>query len=390
MPWKETCVFDQRKAFIEEFLSGKDGIKELCNKYGIAEKTGHKWKNRFMEHGLSGLHDSSKAPLNSPNQLDEDTVIRLLSIRSAHPTWGPKKIAVLYERAYPNDQPPSESSIYRVLGKAGLIKKRRIRTVETDGVDLMRRMIPAEKPNDVWTVDFKGWWYSGGEKCMPLTIRDLSSKYILEVKLMERTTAKAVQEVFSPLFSHFGLPKVIRSDNGTPFATTNGFLGLTTLSAWWMYLGIIPDRTQPGKPTQNGSHERMHADISREIQGKIAGGIKANQEAIDMWVKEYNEVRPHEALEMATPSEIYQLSDRKFEEEIGELEYPIGYLSRKVNKNGAIKLQRVQYQLGSSLRGLTVGLQEHDEDEFVVWLGEFPIASLDTRLACVHANDILK
>lgn len=390
MPWKETCVFDQRKAFIEELLSGEDSIKELCSKYGIAEKTGHKWKNRFMEHGLSGLYDSSKAPLTSPNKLDEDTVIRLLSIRSAHPTWGPKKIAVLYERAYPGDPPPSESSIYRVLGKAGLIKKRRIRTAETDGVDLMRRMIPAEKPNDVWTVDFKGWWYSGGEKCMPLTVRDLSSKYILDVRLMERTTAKAVQEVFSVLFSRFGLPKVIRSDNGTPFATTNGFLGLTTLSAWWMYLGIIPDRTQPGKPTQNGSHERMHADISREIQGKIAGGIKANQEAIDMWVKEYNEIRPHEALEMATPSEIYQVSDREFEEGGGELEYPIGYLSRKVNKHGAIKLQRVQYQLGSSLRGLTVGLQEHDEYEFVVWLGEFPIASLDTHLACVHANDILK
>lgn len=390
MPWKETCVFDQRKAFIEEFLSGEAGIKELCRKYGIAEKTGHKWKNRFMEHGLSGLNDSSKAPLTSPNQLDEDTVIRLLSIRSAHPTWGPKKIAVLYERAYPEDPAPSESSIYRVLGKAGLIKKRRIRTAEAEGVDLMRRMIPAENPNDVWTVDFKGWWYSGGEKCLPLTIRDLSSKYILDVRLMEQTTAQAVQKEFLTLFNRFGLPKVIRSDNGTPFASTNGFLGLTTLSAWWMYLGIIPDRTQPGKPTQNGSHERMHADISREIQGKIAGGIKANQEAIDLWVKEYNEVRPHEALNMKTPAEFYKTSDRIYEEDVVEIEYPIGYLSRKVNKHGKIKLQKEQYQLSSSLRGLTVGIQEQEMGEYMVWLGEFPIATLDTQLACMRATDILK
>ena len=390
MPWKETCVLDQRRAFIEEFLRCEDTIKVLCDKYGIAEKTGHKWKNRFMEQGFAGLYDNSRAPLTSPAQLDEDTVIRLLAIRQAHPTWGPKKIAVLYRRAYPNDPAPSESSIYRVLGKAGLIKRRRIRQADGIGADLMRRLIPAEEPNDVWTVDFKGWWYSSGQKCLPLTVRDLYSRHILDVRLMEETTAVSVKERFKGLFYQYGMPKAIRSDNGTPFATTNGLLGLTTLSAWWMYLGVIPDRIDPGRPTQNGSHERMHADLSKEVQGHILGGIEANQAAIDLWVDEYNTVRPHEALSMRTPAEVYRLSERSYEDADVAWEYPIGFESRMINKEGFIKLRKKRYRVSSSLKGMQVGVQQKDEAEYMIWLGEFPIAVLDTRLACIRATDILE
>jgi transposase InsO family protein len=304
---------DERKEFIKEYLQQKDNFKNLCKKYGISEKTGHKWKNRFLEYGFNGLNDSSRTPNISPRQLDEDTVIRLIKLRTAHPSWGPKKLAVLYEKAYPNSKPPSESSIYRVLGKADLITKTRYKPVNTT-VSRLRNKINATKPNDVWTVDFKGWWISNGEKCMPLTVRDLQSKYILVIRLMETTTANEVKKVFQELFTKYGLPKVIRSDNGTPFASTNGILGLTTLSAWWISLGILPDRTDPGCPTQNGSHERMHADIRKEIQGKVPGGIKANQVVINEWVKEYNEIRPHEALEMKTPSDIYCKSNTDYDE----------------------------------------------------------------------------
>ena len=168
---KESTVVEQRKEFIQEYLEGKsDSFKALCQKYGISEKTGHKWKNRFLEYGYAGLCDRSRAPENSPSKLDEDTVIRLIKLRTAHPTWGPKKIAVLYQKAYPGEQVPSESSIYRVLGKAGLIQRRRVRTVQPDP-SRMRKYIKAINPNDVWTVDFKGWWYSQGEKCLPLTVR---------------------------------------------------------------------------------------------------------------------------------------------------------------------------------------------------------------------------
>ena len=183
----------------------------------------------------------------SPSQLDEDTVIRLIKMRMAHPNWGAKKIAILYEKAYPNSKHPSESSIYRILGKADLIKKRRIKKINTSA-DRLRNRIKPENPNDVWTVDFKGWWVSSGEKCIPLTVRDLKSKYILGIRLMEKTTAQEVKKVFQELFKKYGLPKVIRSDNGTPFASSKGVLGLTTLSAWWISLGIMPDRTDPRLP----------------------------------------------------------------------------------------------------------------------------------------------
>jgi transposase InsO family protein len=391
MPWKETRVADERKAFIEEFLAGQDTIKELCRRYGISEKTGHKWKNRFMERGIAGLNDKSRAPQSSPNQLDEDTVIRLLGIRAAHPTWGPKKLAILYARAYPNDSAPSESSIYRVLGKAGLIRRRKVRSADAAGAELMRRQIEAKAPNDVWTVDFKGWWYSSGQKCLPLTVRDLHSRFILGIRLMEVTTADEVRKVFERLFSAYGMPKAIRSDNGTPFATVHGLLGLTTLSAWWMSMGIVPDRTDPGKPTQNGSHERMHGDMSREIQGRILGGVDANQAAIDLWVEEYNTVRPHEALGMKTPSDVYARSEKDYLQEDIEWVYPIGFETRKVNKHGYVKLRKRMHMVSSSLRGHTVGLQQQEEDgEYLVWLGEFPLAILDTRLDCLKPMDILQ
>ena len=388
MPWKELNKMEQRKEFIKEYLQGMEDIKSLCKKYDISEKTGHKWKNRFLEYGYNGLLDQSKIPTNSPNQLDEDTVIRLIKIRTAHPSWGAKKLAVLYQKAYPESPPPSESSIYRVLGKADLIKKRVIKKVNTSASQL-RNKINADKPNDVWTVDFKGWWVSNGERCMPLTVRDLKSKYILTIRLMEATTAPEVKKVFQELFEKYGLPKVIRSDNGTPFASSNGVLGLTTLSAWWIFLGIIPDRTDPGTPTQNGSHERMHGDLSREIQGKVPGGIKANQAVINEWVKEYNEIRPHEALNMKTPAEIYYKSEISYDEFSCNYEYPFGFETKKVFKNGCIKIKKNSYYISTALQDLTIGLEEKNCDEYLIWLYNYPIGTLDLKFSCIKFNNTL-
>jgi hypothetical protein len=195
---------------------------------------------------------------------------------------------------------------------------------------------------------------------------------------MASCTAESVKAVFTEVFRRYGLPKVIRSDNGTPFAANYGMLGLTTLSAWWISLGIIPDRIDPGTPTQNGSHERMHVDISKEIQGKIAGGRAGNQAAIDMWVEEYNDIRPHEALGMLTPAEVYYPSERKYDGDFDTIEYPAGYLPRKVSRHGLIKIDSVQVMLGNALRGFTVGLQPIDEKAFMVWLCDFPLGILST------------
>jgi transposase InsO family protein len=390
MPWKETCVVDQRREFIEDFLGGKAPLTVLCKKYGISEKTGHKWKSRFIENGMSGLYDESKAPKNSPAKLDEDAVIRVIALRQAHPSWGPKKLVEIYRKAYPQEEAPSVSTVYRVLDKAGMIKKRKVRKATDKGAEHLRRLIPAEEPNDVWTADFKGWWYSSKEKCLPLTVRDLYSKKILDAHLVEKATAVALKAQFRLLFLEFGMPAAFRSDNGPPFASTTGLLGLTTFSAWLMYLGIVLNRTEPGKPTQNGSHERMHGDIKREIQGKISGGVKANQAALDLWVKEYNMIRPHEALAMKTPDEVYVKSSRSYPGDDFEWEYPFGFEIRKLNNRGWMRVKGERFFISEALRGMLVGLEQINDFQYQIWLGEFPIATLDTQLVCLRGLEGLQ
>jgi len=207
---------------------------------------------------------------------------------------------------------------------------------------------------------------------------------------MEKTTAQEVKVVFQELFKKYGLPKVIRSDNGTPFASSKGVLGLTTLSAWWISLGIMPDRTDPGSPTQNGSHERMHADLSKEIQGKVVGGIRANQAVINEWVKEYNEIRPHEALDMKTPSDIYSKSKITYDELSCDYEYPFGFETKKINNSGSIKIKRNYYYISSALCGLQIGLEYKNDDQYLVWLNNYPIGTLDLKLSCLKLESEVK
>ena len=379
----------ERQKFIEEMLRHDMHFNALCEKYNISEKTGHKWKNRFMAEGFSGLCDQSKAPKKTVG-LTEDVVIRVIALKTAHPTWGAKKLDVLYRKAYKDGSAPSVSSIQRVVGKAGLVRKRRIKKVTPCCGNRLRQYIQAEEANDVWTVDFKGWWYSSREKCVPLTIRDLKSKYLLEIKLMQSCSSEAVKEVFEQVFRKYGLPKVIRSDNGTPFASPNGRLNLTNLSVWWISLGVLPDRTDKGCPGQNGSHERMHADLAMEIQGKIPGGIIANQAAIDAWREEYNNVRPNEAIGMATPAEIYTPSERMYEGDFDTFEYPLGFMARKVFRNGEIVINSQRLALSCSLRGFTVGLCPNENNCLTVFIAEFPLGEIDLNTYCFYPFESLE
>lgn len=380
MPWLERSTMSSKKEFINEMLNKEIPIKDLAIKFNISEKTAHKWKKRFLEYGLIGLEDISRKPTNSPQKLDEDTVIQLINLRTAHPSWGPKKIQVLFTKANPDKEMPSISSIFRVIDKAKLVKKRRRKSVKTDKDNVLRNLIQPNTINDVWTIDFKGYWFSDGEKCLPLTIRDLKSKFILDITLCPNGTFETVKCVFEKVFKKYGLPKVIRSDNGSPFANHNSPIGLSRLSAWFISLDIIPDRITPGKPGQNGSHERMHRDLSQDIQKRISGGVRANQIAIDNWINEYNNIRPHEALNMQTPSEIYSKSLRKYIK-YDEIEYPIGVISRKVMGNGTINLEGVIYRLTRALSGHQIGLQETEvSNEYKVWLNNYPLFILDTSL----------
>ena len=390
MPWKETNKMEQKEAFINEMLKNNKPFKHLCAEFGISEKTGYKWKNRFFDKGKAGLLNESKNP-SHPNTIDGDTAAELIRIKNAHVAWGPKKIREIYARAYPNKEVPSLSSVKRILDKAGLVKKRIIRKPASSDCPRLQQQIQASESNDVWCIDFKGWWKSGGEKCEPLTVRDKLSRKILCVQLMTSKTSEAVRAVMTRLFKTYGLPKAIHSDNGAPFAAANGTLNLTNLSAWWITLGIMPDRSLKGCPGQNGSLERMHADIAREIEGKDTGGIKTTQAFIDEWVKEYNSVRPNEAIGMKTPDEVYTPSKRKYIGDYDEIDYPIGFLTRRVTGSGEIIVNSIRVSVGFALRGLQVGLRPSvEENIYDVFLTDFLLGTLDMNSTCFYPLDNLK
>jgi transposase InsO family protein len=389
MPWKETDVMEQKEKFIKEMIKNEKPFKHLCADFNISEKTGHKWKNRFYEEGKTGLLEQSKAPKSSPTSLPEQTIIDIISIKYAHPSWGPKKILAIYQRNHKTQDTPSLSSIKRILEKAQLVKRRKVRKAVPDLSRLRKRILP-EACNDVWAIDFKGWWKSDGEICEPLTVRDLHSRYILEIRLMESKTSEAVRTVLTEIFKKYGLPKVIRSDNGTPFSSPNGILSLTNLSAWWITLGIIPDRIDKGKPGQNGSLERMHADIAAEVEKKVPGGRRQNQVVLDAWREEYNTVRPNEAIGMRTPDEAYTPSERKYEGDFDDLEYPPGFLPRKVFSSGDIALFGLRISIGYSLKGLTVGLKEIEIGKYHVFLADFLLGELSTDLCCFFPLESLE
>jgi putative transposase len=322
------------------------------------------------------MTELSRRPRNSLRQLSEDCVIEVLKIKLDHPYWGARKIQQIYKKGRPFEEAPSESSIKRILDKMGLVKKKRVKRVNP-GQELLRQMIQPEGPNDVWTVDFKGWWYaSGTEKCVPLTIRDQESRYIQEIRAMEKQTSESVKEVFEKVFKQYGLPKAIRTDNGTPFATYNSLLGLTRLSAWWMSLGIKPDRIKPGCPYQNGAHERMHKDLKNEVQKRYKGSLNQYQQILDLWREEFNTERPHEALGYKTPSEVYTKSERKYIES-EELIYPFGFERRKVMYNGSIKIKGVEIPISSALRGYHVGLSPNTDKRMDLWFNEFLLGGVD-------------
>lgn len=389
MPWKEQNKMEMKEEFIAEMLRKEIPFSHLCKKYGISEKTGYKWKNRFFEQGKAGLNEQSREP-SHPNQIDGDTAAELIKIKLAHKAWGPKKIQEIYARKHPDKTVPSLSSVKRILDKAGLVERRRIRKPASSDCPRLQQQLQASEPNDVWCIDFKGWWKSDGEICEPFTVRDKATRKILCAYLMTSKTSDAVKAVMQGLFRKYGLPKAIHSDNGAPFAAPNGLLNLTSLSVWWITLGIMPDRSLKGCPGQNGSLERMHADISREIEGKVSGGIQAVQAFLDVWVEEYNSIRPNEAIGMKVPDDLYHTSDRKYSGDYDELEYPIGYLVRKVSRSGEIVLNSVKVSIGFALRGWQVGLRPNEGNTYDVFLTDFLLGTLDMDSACFYPLEDLK
>jgi putative transposase len=291
-PGKRVEPMDQRIEFCCKALRGGN-FRALCREYGISAKTGYKWQERFLREGAGGMVEESRRPRSHPESLGEEELCRMVALKLAHPHWGPRKLRELYHRQ--QGRAASESSFKRVLERSGLTQKRRVRRASQSGRLCSGRT--AQEPNQVWSVDFKGWWYTGLERCEPLTVRDEYSRYLLELRALENARSATVQQHFERLFERYGLPESIRSDNGSPFASRCAVYGLSRLSAWWVALGIDLERGRPGHPQDNGAHERLHRDISLELQ--CLGQI--DQHSLELWRQEFNEQRPHEALGMRCP-----------------------------------------------------------------------------------------
>lgn len=351
MPWKVDQIMDQRIEFAQEALH-TGNFTELCKKYEISRPTGYKWIERYKSSGAEAMVNQSKRPKSSPNQLAEDVVCKLIKLKHAHPNWGPKKIHWLYAKKVKTTEIPSLSSVRRVLKKAGLCKPKRRRKVTTG--ERIHTGVKAGSPNQVWTVDFKGWWKGkDGTKVEPLTVRDEYSRKILDVRVLKRNNTESVVAAFTLLFEKYGLPEYVRSDNGAPFAASNAILGLSRFSAWLLALGIKLERGRPGCPQDNGAHERMHLDIYRELE---IHGIGRDQDAFDIWREEFNSIRPHESLEMQTPDDVYTKSKLKYVGTPEELDYG-SVQTRIVHQTGYITYESHRYTLSSALRGWSVAIK---------------------------------
>ena len=377
MPWKETNMINERTEFALKAIQAGVNFSALCQQYGISRRVGYKWRARFLNEGLGSMGDRSRRPLHSPNQLTEEVLCRMVRLHQAHPSWGPKKIRELYGQSW--GQVPSLSSCKRIFEKCGWVKKRRCRAhTETGRIASGKR---AEKPNAVWTVDFKGWWHTqDGKRCEPLTVRDEYSRYILEIRAMASAKTEAVRAVFERLFERHGLPEAIRSDNGVPFASAHALLGLSRLSAWWVALGIDLERGRPGKPQDNGAHERMHRDIRQQLQSCAREDLPRQQAAFDLWRNTFNQVRPHEALGMKTPAQLYGPSIRSYQGTPADITYE-GMFTRKVHATGTISIDRRSIRLSQALAGWSVGLRPSPSGSYDVFFANLLIGQIDPPVA---------
>jgi transposase InsO family protein len=376
MPWKEASIMDERKEFIFRTWRSTETFTETCRKFGISTKTGYKWLERFKEKGAAGLVDESRARKNVQNKTNPEIQNRLLKIKEKHKAWGAKKIMVIYMKKYPSEYIPARSTVEELFKREGYTKKkRRQRTKQTQ---IIQERIKPTKPNELWTVDFKGWWWtSKNERCEPLTVRDEFTRNILAIEVPEKGNTPHVKAEFERIFKKYGLPDYIRSDNGPPFGNVLNMWGLTKLSVWWISLGIKLDRSDPGHPEQNGAHERMHRDMMKELENKIEGDLRLHQKMFDRWRKEFNEVRPHEALGMKTPSELYVKSQRPYPGMDVDVEYNGRMKSRIVNDRGFFNYKQNRIFVGNPFSGYNVGLQENKNGRIEVWFDYLKLGEIN-------------
>ena len=364
MPWKEVSVMDERLRFVARVLEGEP-MTDLCREFGISRKTGYKIFNRYREEGPVALCDRSRRPMRYANQLPDQIERLLVATKKEKPNWGARKIRELLIRKLDGDfRIPSISTVHAVLDRHGLVTHSIRRRARASGTALS----PGVAPNELWCTDFKGEFKLGsGKYCYPLTVTDHASRFLLACEALESIREMPVIESFERLFRERGLPAAIRSDNGVPFASPNGLYNLSKLSVWWLRLGIAIERIKPGHPQQNGRHERMHLTLKREATRPPGSNFLQQQARFDSFVREFNGERPHEALAMKCPAEIYSPSPRTYQG-LPDVDYPFHDRDVLVTACGRICMHRKRVNISTVLGGQKLGIKEVDDG---IWLVSF-------------------
>ncbi len=364
MPWKASSVMEERLRFVARVLDG-EAMTDVCREFGISRKTGYKIFDRYREHGLEALSDRSRRPVRYANQLPQQLESFIVNSKRNKPYWGARKIRDLLVRRLAGDvRVPARSTIHAVLDRHGLVKRAGRKRDRATGTPLSAGSVP----NDLWCADYKGEFRLGTASwCYPLTVTDHASRFLLLCEALESTREELAFTAFERLFAERGLPNAIRSDNGVPFASPNALFNLSKLSVWWLRLGIAIERIKPGKPQQNGRHERMHLTLKKETTRPAGINSLQQQAKFDAFVHEFNNQRPHEALNMKYPAEIYTPSPRAYNG-LPELGYPFHDRTILVTACGRICLHRKKINVSTVLAGQTLGIKEIDEG---IWLVSF-------------------
>ena len=380
MPWKETSPETEQMRFIERWQAGEVTFVELCRRFGVSRKTGYKRVDRFQSFGWEGLGDRSRAPRRHPNTTPRAVSDRLVAARREHPTWGPKKLVAWLGAMEPEGCWPAPSTAGGILDRAGLVRRRKRRRHTSPWSE---PFAAAEGPNDVWSIDLKGWFRTGDEvRVDPLTVQDAASRYLLVCDGLTQPRGVQVRRTLEGAFREYGLPWAIRTDNGPPFASV-GLGSLSQLAVWWVKLGIIPERIEPGHPEQNGRLERLHRTLKAETASPPRSTRRRQQRAFDTFRHTYNEDRPHEALGQHPPARVYCPSYRSYPHRVCSPEYEAEVTVRRVRSNGEIKWKGDTIYLSEALRGEPVGLSPQDDRLWTIQFGPLAIGLLDDHARCI-------
>jgi len=374
---------EERLRFIARRLEG-ESMTDLCREFGISRKTGYKIFDRYKDHGLQALSDRSRRPVRYANQLPGQLETAIVQAKRDKPHWGARKIRELLVRRLPGDvRVPAKSTIHAVLDRNGLVNRQPSRRNRATGTPLSA----GTTPNDLWCADFKGEFRLGnGRYCYPLTVTDHASRFLLLCEALESTREDLAATAFERLFKERGLPKAIRSDNGVPFASPNALYNLSKLAVWWLRLGIAIERIKPGHPQQNGRHERMHLTLKKEATRPPGANSLQQQARFDRFLEEFNTERPHEAIAMRCPAEVYSPSSRPYAG-LPDLAYPFHDRDILVTACGRICMHRKKINISGVLAGQRLGIKEVDDGIWLVTFINYDLGYIDLEQRTLQTID---